>query len=258
MNNTPQDSNYRPAHGSSAGSSSPSGKQVRDTAEELAEKARSEGQAQVQQLRDTAADKVDTLADSVQAAASQLQDDDVGPLSRQIADMASGLSRLSDGLREKSADQILRDVGRLARENPTLFIAGSIALGFGITRFARASAPSGSQQRSGQHSNRPAASMGSGTSSSSASGASGRSATSRWTDADSAVAGTAAKPATGNSTVDTLSQSSVVGTAPAVPGPSASSADAIAARGTLGTASDNSTGRRDGASSDTLRGRTQP
>lgn len=250
MNNTPQDSNRRQAHGQGSGASG--GAQMRDTAEDLAEQARSEGQAQVQHLRDTAADKVDTLADSVKAAASELQDDDVAHLSRHISDMASGLSRLSDGLREKSADQILRDVGRLARENPTLFIAGSIALGFGITRFARASAPSGQQR--GQFSS---TSMSSGTGASASSG-SARTSTSRWTDADSAVPGTAAKPATGNNTVDTISSSNLVGTASATPGPSTTSADTIGARGTGSTASDGSTGRRDTPSSDTLRGRNQP
>lgn len=249
MNNTPQDSNPRKAtQGSGTGSSG--GKQVRDSAEELAEKARTEGQAQVQHLRDSAADKVDTLADSVQAAASELKDDDVAHLSQHISDMAGGLSRLSDGLREKSADQILRDVGRLARDNPTLFIAGSIALGFGITRFARASASSD------QPRDRSSTARTSDASRSSTAGSNDRGAPSRWTDADSAVPGTTAKPATGNHTVDTIAPGHLVGTAPAVPGPSASSTDAIGAR--RSTAGDTSTGRRESSSNDTPRGRSQP
>ena len=67
-------------------------------------------------------------ADSVRAAASQMREDDVAHLSRHVSDMAGSLGRMADGLREKSADEILHDVRRIARENPTLFIAGSIAV----------------------------------------------------------------------------------------------------------------------------------
>ena len=108
---------------------------------DVAEQLKSEGKEQLDQYRDVAADKLDTLADSVKAAASQLDGGDVGYLSGHIAGMADSMSQLSDGLRNKSVDQILHDVRQVARDNPTLFLAGSIALGFGLTRFARASTP---------------------------------------------------------------------------------------------------------------------
>jgi hypothetical protein len=44
-------------------------------------------------------------------------------------------------LRGKSADELLQQAGKLARDNPTLFLAGSVALGFGLSRFLRASSP---------------------------------------------------------------------------------------------------------------------
>lgn len=109
--------------------------------QDVTEQLKSEGKEQLDQYRDVAADKLDTLADSVKAAASQLEVDDVGHLSGHIADMADSMSQLSDGLRNKSVDEILHDVRQVARDNPTLFLAGSIAIGFGLTRFARASAP---------------------------------------------------------------------------------------------------------------------
>lgn len=244
--NTPQDSSYRPpARGQATGS--PGGTRSSGTAqdaEELADRMRAEGQEQVQHYRDLAADKVDTLADSVRAAADGMRDDDVAHLSRHIADMAGGLGRLSDSLREKSADEILRDVRRVARENPTLFIAGSIAIGFGITRFARASASSETKR-------------------SSTATASERSGRTRWTDADSAVAGTTARPATGNDTIDTTSPDGLTGAIPAVPGPSASTADAISARAGAAASddmpSDGTIDRQDGTSpTDTFSGRNQP
>ena len=92
-----------------------------------------------QRLRETAAGNVDRLAESVQAAASRLAQDDVGHMSQYISNLADGMGRLSGSLRDKSGDELLREVGRLARENPALFVTGSIAIGFGLGRFARAS-----------------------------------------------------------------------------------------------------------------------
>lgn len=233
--NTPQDSSYRPPHGQATGPG------IGEGADDVAEKMRAEGQEQVQHYRNVAADKVDTLADSVRAAASEMRDDDVAHLSRHVADMAGSLGRMADGLREKSADEILHDVRRIARENPTLFIAGSIAIGFGLTRFARASASDATdrEQRS-------------------FAATSERTGTTRWTDADAAVPGTTARPATGNDTIDTTAPGGLTGAIPAVPGPSASTADAISARAGA-AASDEIDGGQDSLSStDTLRGRNQP
>jgi len=233
--NTPQDSSYRPPHGQATGPG------LGDRAEDLAEKARVEGQEQVQHYRNLAADHVDTLADSVRAAASEMRDDDVAHLSRHVSDMAGSLGRMADGLREKSADEILHDVRRIARENPTLFIAGSIAIGFGLTRFARASA--GSTADRGRV---PSAATGD------------RVGGTRWSDADAAVPGTAARPATGNDTTDTTAPGGLTGAIPAGPGPSASTPDAISAR--AGAAASDADSGLDGPLSpdNTLRGRNQP
>ncbi|MCX7515132.1 hypothetical protein [Frateuria sp. STR12] len=242
--NTPQDSSHRPsargpAQGSSGGTQA-SG--TRDRAEELADKARAEGQEQAQHYRDRAADKVDTFADSVKAAAAQMQDDDVAHLSGHISDMADGLGRMADGLREKSADEILHDVRRIARENPTLFIAGSIAVGFGITRFARASA-SAATDRDRRPSYRATGE---------------RPGDTRWTDPDASVPGTTAQPATGNATIDTTSPGGLTGAIPAAPGPSATSADAISARAGAAASDGTASGARDAPSSDIQRGSHQP
>jgi hypothetical protein len=237
--NTPQDTGYHP---SARASGSPGGTQASGSAsvdtEDLAREARSEGREQVQQYREEAADKVDTLADSVKAAADRMRGDDVAHLSAHIADMANGLSRMADGLREKSADEILRDVRRIARENPTLFIAGSIAIGFGITRFARASAPGAADRDRPSHV--------------------ATSERARWTDADSAVPGTTAQPAEGSDSLDTP-PGGLTGAIPAAPGPSATTADAISARAGAAASDDATTGGLDiPSSTDTLRGRNQP
>lgn len=125
--------------GSGGGTVRGDGSDLKHSAHDLGEQAKVEGKARVADARRTAADKVDTLADSAQAAAAQLRDDDIGHLSEYVSSLADSMTKLSSTLREKSGDEVLRDIGRLARENPALFVTGGVAVGFGLARFARAS-----------------------------------------------------------------------------------------------------------------------
>lgn len=122
--------------------------ELRSKATEVAKEATREGQEQVDQYRKAAAKKVDTLADSVKAAAAKLEEADGGRLSTQIAAMADSLVKFSSALRDKSADELMNDVNRLARDNPAIFVGGAVAIGFGLARLARATAPSQSQEGS--------------------------------------------------------------------------------------------------------------
>ena len=122
---------------------SPSGgdtQHLKDEAGRLADEAKQQGRAQADHYREVAADKVDRVADSIKAAASELGQDDMGQLSQQITRLAEGMTKLSHGLREKSGDEILRDVGNLSRKNPALFVVGGLAIGFGLTRLMKATA----------------------------------------------------------------------------------------------------------------------
>lgn len=131
-----------------------SAQQLKDDASSLADNARSEAQDKVEDLRGTAADKVDTLAEGIQAAASKFEGDDIGHMSEYVTELAESLGRLSSSMRDKSGDELLKEVTRLARDNPALFVTGSIAVGFGLARFAKASTShsgSSSQARSAEN-----------------------------------------------------------------------------------------------------------
>ena len=131
---------------SSSSSSTPSGGTATPAAEDMKAKARqageqvkAQGMAQLDSYRGTAADELEKVAQSAKAAAAELENQDRTGLSSYVSDMAQSMVELADGLRGKSVDELVGDVNRLARNNPGLFIAGSIAIGFGLTRFARAS-----------------------------------------------------------------------------------------------------------------------
>ncbi|VVN47012.1 hypothetical protein PS662_05958 [Pseudomonas fluorescens] len=104
--------------------------------------ARQQADAQFGQYRDTAADQIEALAKGAKSMVSELESKDTLGMSDYLADMAESMSGLAGNLRGKSAEQLLHDGADLARNNPALFIAGSIALGFGLSRFLKAgSAP---------------------------------------------------------------------------------------------------------------------
>lgn len=102
---------------------------------------RQQGTAQFEQYRETAAEQIASLAAGAKSAADNMQDNDTLGLSHYVTDIAASMSTLADDLRGKSAEELLQKAGKLAQDNPGLFIAGSIALGFGLSRFLRASSP---------------------------------------------------------------------------------------------------------------------
>ncbi len=106
----------------------------------IAQDAKRQGTAQVDEYRNLAAQKMDILVDTVRAAAARLEGSDLGHWSAQISGMADSMSTLSQGLREKSADEIMHDVKRLAKENPAIVVGSAVAIGFGLARLARAKA----------------------------------------------------------------------------------------------------------------------
>lgn len=100
--------------------------------------ARQQADAQFGQYRDTAADQIEALAQGAKSFVSEIESKDTLGMSDYLADMAESMSGLAGNLRGKSAEQLLHDAANLARSNPTLFIAGSVALGFGLSRFLKA------------------------------------------------------------------------------------------------------------------------
>lgn len=103
--------------------------------------AKEHGSAQFEQYRDTAVDQIENLAHSAQSAAEQMQDSDTLGLSHYVTDLAQNMTTLAGNLRGKSIDELLQQAGKLARDNPALFVTGSVALGFGLSRFLKASNP---------------------------------------------------------------------------------------------------------------------
>lgn len=121
--------------------------ELKARAQQVGDQARAQAEARLDQQKQGAAERLDRLASSVRAAAGELEQQDDAQLSQYVSRFAGSLGELADSLRSKNVDELMRDLRAIARRNPGLFVAGSVAVGFGLARFARAS----SQHPHGQH-----------------------------------------------------------------------------------------------------------
>ncbi|MHC8305797.1 hypothetical protein [Pseudomonas sp. PB3P13] len=112
--------------------------QIKENVTEALGGARQHADAQFGQYRDTAADQIEALAQGAKSVVSEMESKDTLGMSDYLADVADSMTGLASNLRGKSAEELLHDGADLARKNPTLFIAGSIALGFALSRFLKA------------------------------------------------------------------------------------------------------------------------
>lgn len=107
-----------------------------------------QGSQQFEQYRDKAADQIEGLVEGAQSVASAMEGHDSLGLAQGISDMASNLGEFADRMRNKSAEELLQEGARLARQNPMLFLAGTVAVGFALSRFIKASTDAASSQAS--------------------------------------------------------------------------------------------------------------
>ncbi|MEX1215981.1 hypothetical protein [Saccharospirillum sp.] len=134
--NDRRSSSRKPASGSN--------ETLKQNIEEEARKARQEAGAEAREKaregQHRIADEAGAVSDALDAVASQLDDNDREGLARYAREMSRNLANVAGKIEDRSVDQLANDAKRLARNNPALFMLGSIAIGFGLSRFFKASA----------------------------------------------------------------------------------------------------------------------
>ncbi|HDS1817701.1 TPA: hypothetical protein QEM96_002347 [Pseudomonas putida] len=113
---------------------------ITDEAGALLSEAKTQSAEQYEHYRDTAADQLESLQQGARSAASALQGNDTLGLSQYLGEAAEWVGNFAEQIRHESAEDLLHRGSRLARDNPALFLAGSVAVGFALSRFLRASA----------------------------------------------------------------------------------------------------------------------
>ena len=106
---------------------------------ELAESAASAGKAQLDSGLGQAAGQVEEVARVIDETASRLRSENHEGLAAYASQVAGSIENVANRLRNSSVDELATEARQLARSNPALFLLGSVAVGFGLTRFLKAS-----------------------------------------------------------------------------------------------------------------------
>ena len=108
---------------------------------ELAAALRDRGKQEIEGAKGQLAEGAERVAAAVERTANELEgegDDAISGLGHSVASL---MRQLAGGLRERDVEAFARELADLARRNPGVFLAGSVALGFGIARVFKAQAP---------------------------------------------------------------------------------------------------------------------
>jgi hypothetical protein len=112
---------------------------VKQDVKQATRQAKTKAREQVESGQHRVAEEADTLSDAIDAAAASFDEHDRQGLARYTRELSTRLSDAAHHLEGRSIDELADDAKRLARENPALFMLGSVAVGFGLSRFFKAS-----------------------------------------------------------------------------------------------------------------------
>jgi hypothetical protein len=119
---------------------------IKSEATGVAQDAKRQGQEQFEAHKHTAADQTEKLADVVERVAEEFKGQDQPSLADYAGQLAGSMKSFAENLRERSLEDVIRDTQQLARNNPTLFLMGSVAVGIALSRFFKASADRSTRQ----------------------------------------------------------------------------------------------------------------
>ena len=117
---------------------------VKNEAAGVAQDVKRQGQEQFEARKQTAADQTEKLAGVVDRVSEELKGQNQESLADYAGQLAGSMKNFADNLRQRNLDELVNDTQQLARNNPTLFLMGSVAVGIALSRFLKASS-----QRSG-------------------------------------------------------------------------------------------------------------
>ncbi len=116
-----------------------------DIIDETREAAKERLTSEAERQRSTAARAVSDSAKALEKAAESLDESGQSSLSRTTSSLASGIAGVAQRLEQSDTDDLVQEVSRFARQNPTLFILGGVGVGLLLSRFLKASASNSGQ-----------------------------------------------------------------------------------------------------------------
>jgi hypothetical protein len=119
--------------------------QAQDQAGTMVEQARQQATTQLSTQKERAASTLGTLGSALHEASRQVREQDDTMMAGYIDTAASQVDRLADTLKQQDLGQIIDSTGRFARQQPAVFLAAAVAIGFAGARFLRSSSHHSSQ-----------------------------------------------------------------------------------------------------------------
>ena len=105
--------------------------------QKVAERIKEEGKSRLERGKSTAADQVDQVANALKSAGNELGGSPT--LAAYANQLADTINNFGTRLRDGSIEDLAADMKRVAQRNPTMFIAGGLALGIVLARIVKAS-----------------------------------------------------------------------------------------------------------------------
>ena len=109
----------------------------------VAQDVKRQGQEQFEARKQTAADQTEKLAGVVDRVSEELKSQNQESLADYAGQLAGSMKDFAESLRQRNLDELVKDTQQLARNNPTLFLMGSVAVGIALSRFLKASTQRG-------------------------------------------------------------------------------------------------------------------
>ncbi len=113
--------------------------QVQEKASEAKERTRERLSGQIDSRSTQAGEQMTRTADALRQTAQQLRGDHQAQPAQLLEGVAQRVEKLGQYLTANDGDGLLRDVERMARNQPWLIVGGGTLLGFVAARFTKAS-----------------------------------------------------------------------------------------------------------------------
>ena len=124
------------------------GEEARAVADQAGELGREHAERRFEQGKATVEGQVDAMGAALGDAAERLREEN-NPLASYADELSGQLSKLSRGIESSTLDDLAVKTRQLARENPGLFVMGSMVAGLAAARFFKASAERERRERYG-------------------------------------------------------------------------------------------------------------
>jgi hypothetical protein len=115
------------------------GEEARTQASAATDAVKESARDAAEQRKRAGRDQIGGVADAAEAAANELQGK-MPQAAEYIRGVAGQLDTLASTMRERSVDDLIAQTADFARKQPVAFFAGTVAVGFALSRFLKSSA----------------------------------------------------------------------------------------------------------------------